>query len=104
MPYTLQGRNVLVTGGSRGLGAVICEKFAIEGAHIMVNYVSNKERAIEVAKRAETYGVKAFVIQGVWIFCSVFYEMADKFCLFRMQVFQKITFESCRRQLKSLEG
>lgn len=71
MPYTLKGRKVLVTGGSRGLGAVICEKFAIEGAHIMVNYVNNEDRAKEVAKRAETHGVKAFVIRGVQFTCSI---------------------------------
>jgi NAD(P)-dependent dehydrogenase (short-subunit alcohol dehydrogenase family) len=66
MPYTLKGRRILVTGGSRGLGAVICEKFAVEGAHIIVNYVTNKDRAIEVVKKVETYGVKAFMVQGVW--------------------------------------
>jgi NAD(P)-dependent dehydrogenase (short-subunit alcohol dehydrogenase family) len=56
---------VLVTGGSRGLGALICEKFAMEGAHVMVNYVTNKDRAAEVVQKVETYGVKAFMIQGV---------------------------------------
>jgi NAD(P)-dependent dehydrogenase (short-subunit alcohol dehydrogenase family) len=65
MPYSLKDRRVLVTGGSRGLGAVICEKFAIEGAHIMVNYVSNKDKAIEVTKKVGSYGVKAFMVQGV---------------------------------------
>ncbi len=64
MPYSLKGRNVLVTGGSRGLGALICEKFADEGANIMVNYVSAADKAKEVAAKAEAKGVKSFVIQA----------------------------------------
>lgn len=65
MPYTLEGRCVLVTGGSRGLGAVICEKFADQGAHIMVNYVFNKDRASEVVRKVAVRGVKAFLVRGV---------------------------------------
>jgi NAD(P)-dependent dehydrogenase (short-subunit alcohol dehydrogenase family) len=65
MPYSLKNRNVLVTGGSRGLGALICEKFAQEGANVMVNYVSAEERARDVVKTCEAAGVKAFAVQGV---------------------------------------
>jgi NAD(P)-dependent dehydrogenase (short-subunit alcohol dehydrogenase family) len=71
MPYSLKDRRVLVTGGSRGLGAVICEKIAMEGAHVVVNYLSNKARADEVAEKVQTYGVKAFTVQGVCYFVSI---------------------------------
>ncbi|KIW91377.1 uncharacterized protein Z519_08273 [Cladophialophora bantiana CBS 173.52] len=69
MPYSLKGRNILVTGGSRqvlnqGLGALICEKFAAEGSNIVVNYVSSKDRADQVAEKCEGLGVKAVVIQA----------------------------------------
>ncbi|KAJ6020899.1 hypothetical protein N7540_006403 [Penicillium herquei] len=65
MPYSLKARNVLVIGGSRGLGAVISEKFAAEGSNVAINYMSNKQTADEVAKNlANKYNVKTVVIQG----------------------------------------
>ncbi|KAK5196667.1 hypothetical protein LTR99_005457 [Exophiala xenobiotica] len=64
MPYTLKGRRVLVAAGSRGLGAMICEKFAGEGCHIMVNYVSREDRAKEVVEKVRSFGVQAFMIKG----------------------------------------
>ncbi|KAJ5468606.1 hypothetical protein N7475_006358 [Penicillium sp. IBT 31633x] len=65
MPYSLSGRNVLITGGSRGLGAVSAEKFASEGSNVAINYMSNKETAEKLASDiASKYGVKAIVIQG----------------------------------------
>lgn len=67
MPYSLKGRYVLVTGGSRGLGALVCEKFAEEGANIMINYVSSEDSAKEVQKKCEKHGVKTAITQGVRI-------------------------------------
>lgn len=67
MPYTLKGRRVLVCAGSRGLGALICEKFAAEGCHIMVNYISREDRAREVVEKVRAHGVQAFTIHGVRI-------------------------------------
>ncbi|KAJ5583962.1 hypothetical protein N7450_006626 [Penicillium hetheringtonii] len=49
MPYSLRGRNVLITGGSRGLGALVAEKFAAEGSNVAINYNSNKAAADNVA-------------------------------------------------------
>lgn len=83
MPYSLKGRNVLVTGGSRyihsltssvnrltmanrGLGALLCERFAAEGCNIVVNYVSNESAAKELTEKLEKeYSVKSCIIQGV---------------------------------------
>ncbi|KAJ5812687.1 hypothetical protein N7474_008988 [Penicillium riverlandense] len=65
MPYTLKGRNVLVTGGSRGLGAVICEKFAAKGCNVAINYGSNADAAQQVAHDIrQKYPVKICIIQG----------------------------------------
>ncbi|EED23830.1 short chain dehydrogenase, putative [Talaromyces stipitatus ATCC 10500] len=65
MGYSLKNRNVLVTAGSRGLGALIAEKFASEGANVAINYVSNEARAKETeSKITSQYAVKTTVIQG----------------------------------------
>ncbi|PGH07845.1 hypothetical protein GX51_01555 [Blastomyces parvus] len=65
MPYSLKGRNVLITGGSRGLGALVAEKFAAEGSNIALNYVSNEARAKETAEKLEKeYNAKVVLVQA----------------------------------------
>lgn len=65
MPYSLQKRNVLVTGGSRGLGALICEKFAAEGCNVAVNFASNADAANILADNIQQqYGVKTCTVKG----------------------------------------
>lgn len=45
---------------------MLAEKFAAEGANVVVNYVASKDRAEEVAEKIKKeYGVKAHVIQAV---------------------------------------
>ncbi|EAA62830.1 hypothetical protein AN5737.2 [Aspergillus nidulans FGSC A4] len=65
MPYALQNRNVLVSAGSRGLGAVVAQKFAAEGCNVAINYFSSRDAAEKVASdiRAQ-YNVKIILIQG----------------------------------------
>lgn len=66
MPYELKARNVLITGGSRGLGALIVEKFAKEGSNVAINYQSSKDAAQALADKVhKDHGVKAIVLQGV---------------------------------------
>ncbi|EAW11182.1 SDR family NAD(P)-dependent oxidoreductase [Aspergillus clavatus NRRL 1] len=65
MSYSLKGRNALITGGSRGLGAVVAQKYAAEGCNIAINYVSSKDAAEKLASELQTqYNVKAITIQG----------------------------------------
>ena len=59
-----RGKTVLVTGSSRGIGAATIKKFASLGADVVINYVSNEERALELKKEVEDkYGVKALTIK-----------------------------------------
>lgn len=54
-----------MTGGSRGLGALVVQKFAAEGSNIAINYMSNKEDADQLASEIATqFKVKTIVVQG----------------------------------------
>ena len=46
----LEGKAVLVTGSSRGIGAAIARRLATEGARVAVTYSSNPEAADQVLK------------------------------------------------------
>ncbi|KIY23502.1 3-oxoacyl-ACP reductase [Mesobacillus subterraneus] len=52
---------VLVTGGSRGLGAETVKAFAREGAKVIINYFQNEEKARELA---ETIGENALAVRA----------------------------------------
>lgn len=60
----LQGKNALVTGGSRGIGKAIALELAKNGANVAINYTSNQAKADEAVKELEDFGVKAIAIQG----------------------------------------
>lgn len=55
---------MIVTGGSRGIGASICRSAAEQGAKVLVNYVSNSESAASVVKNIERNGGDAIAVQA----------------------------------------
>ena len=58
------GKNVLITGSSRGIGASTAREFAKNGFNIIINYVSNQDAANDLKAELETnYHIKALVIK-----------------------------------------
>jgi len=60
----LQGKNALVTGGSRGIGKAIALELAKQGANVAINFTSNEAKALEVVNEIEKFGVQALSIKG----------------------------------------
>lgn len=59
MSLLLEGKRAFVTGGTRGIGAAICEVFAREGADVAFNYGTRDDLAQEIRKKIEAHGRKA---------------------------------------------
>jgi NAD(P)-dependent dehydrogenase (short-subunit alcohol dehydrogenase family) len=55
---------VLVTGGSRGIGAATCRLAARRGYSVAVNYVRDAAAAAAVARDVEALGGRALAVQG----------------------------------------
>ncbi len=55
----LDGKTAIITGASRGIGRGIALKFAEHGANVAFTYLSSIEKAQELEKELETFGVKA---------------------------------------------
>jgi len=52
----LEGKRAFVSGGTRGIGAAICEVFAREGADVAFSYNSRDDLAAEVSGKIEAHG------------------------------------------------
>lgn len=61
---TLQGKNALVTGSSRGIGRAIALALAERGVNIAVNYAGNEAKAEEVVQEIKALGVDAIKIRA----------------------------------------
>jgi NAD(P)-dependent dehydrogenase (short-subunit alcohol dehydrogenase family) len=59
---SLKGRNAVVTGGARGIGLAICERFAEAGANVLIGDL-DEVLAREAAERiAQQHGVKMVAV------------------------------------------
>jgi len=55
----LEGKRAFITGGTRGIGAALCEVFAREGADVAFNYNSREDLATEIVAKIETFQRRA---------------------------------------------
>jgi glucose 1-dehydrogenase len=67
----LRGKNVLVTGGTSGIGQAIAVRFAENGANVAINYLRAPEEAIETEERVHAClarlrqtGVREVLVRG----------------------------------------
>ncbi len=62
---SFQGANVLVTGGTRGIGRAIALRFASQGARqVAISYLRNDKAAEATAEEIRAAGAEALVLRG----------------------------------------
>jgi 3-oxoacyl-[acyl-carrier protein] reductase len=64
MNRKLEGKIALITGGSRGIGAAIAKRLALDGAKVAITYSKGADAAATVVKEIERDGGKAIAIQA----------------------------------------
>ncbi|MFN2497618.1 MAG: SDR family NAD(P)-dependent oxidoreductase [Pyrinomonadaceae bacterium] len=59
MSLLLEGKRAFITGGTRGIGAALCEVFAREGADVAFNYNTRDDLALETVANIEKHQRRA---------------------------------------------
>jgi len=63
MSLLLEGKRAFLTGGTRGIGAALCEVFAREGADVAFSYNSRDDLAAEMTGKIEAHGRRAHAVK-----------------------------------------
>lgn len=64
MSRRFEDKVAVISGGTRGIGRAVAERFASEGASVALCYLRNAEGAREAAALLEGYGVKVLVTKA----------------------------------------
>lgn len=64
MQLELTGKNVLITGGTRGIGRAVVEAFADAGARIAFTYRTSSSQADALVAELGSRGIEAIALQG----------------------------------------
>jgi len=75
-PFSEQ--TVLITGGSRGIGAAIAKRFAKEGFNIILHYLNSHEAANQVARECIEMGANVITISADLSSKEALVRMKDK--------------------------
>ncbi|HEX8544550.1 MAG TPA: SDR family oxidoreductase [Pseudomonas sp.] len=78
MQNSLVGKVALVTGGSRGLGAVIAQALADLGADVAISYVASSAKAEQIVEQLKAKGVRALAVQSDQADVTAAKPMIDK--------------------------
>ncbi|MFJ6793616.1 SDR family oxidoreductase [Streptomyces sp. NPDC091268] len=60
----MNGKAIVVTGGSRGIGAAVALRMAEEGADVAITYTADEAAAKEVVRRIEATGRRGFAVRA----------------------------------------